>query len=48
MINNYFEYEYKPSHKIFTHEQTGCSIYLGDISAALDIAFLKGEQIFTG
>jgi hypothetical protein len=48
MINNYLEYEYRPSNKIYTHEETGKSIHLGDISAALDLDFINRECISTG
>lgn len=48
MINNYLDYEYKPSHKVYTHPASGNSIFLGDIQAALDTSFIKEQSILTG
>lgn len=48
MINNYLEHEYQPSHKVYTHSASGHSIFLGDIQAALDLSFIKGQRILTG
>ena len=48
MINNYFEHEYRASHIVYTHEDYGHHIHLGDISSALDQEFLQRENILTG
>ena len=37
MLNNFIDYEYQASHKIFTHNISNNSIYLGDVSSALDL-----------
>ncbi len=41
MINNYLEYEYQPSSKVYTHPTTSHSIFIGDIQAALDLNFIQ-------
>jgi hypothetical protein len=48
MLNNFVEYEYQPYHKIFTHPISAFSIFLGDVSAALDLDFIKSEPIHLG
>lgn len=48
MINNYFgDAEYHASDLVYTHP-SGHSLFLGDIQAALDLAFIKSERILTG
>lgn len=48
MINNYLEQDYHPSDVVYTHEQSGRKLHLGDISSALDTDNIKREAITTG
>lgn len=48
MFNNFMDYEYQPYHRIFTHEHSNHGIYLGDVSAALDMHFIKNQPINVG
>jgi len=41
MINNFLEYEYQPSNRVYTHEITNNGIHIGDVSSAMDLDFLK-------
>lgn len=48
MINNFLVHEYHPSDVVYTHEQSGHLLHLGDISAALDTDAIKHHAITTG
>jgi hypothetical protein len=50
MINNFFDDEpaYHPYNKIHTHDVYHYHIFLGDISSALDVNFIKDELIKAG
>lgn len=48
MLNNFMQYEYQPYHKIYTHEKSQFSLFLGDVSSALDMEFIKTEPINLG
>lgn len=49
MINNYVEYEYQPCHLIHPFDQNKLfSLYLGDVSSALDLQFIHQSNIKTG
>lgn len=41
MFNNFMDYEYQPYHKIYVHEISKYAIYLGDVSAAMDMDFIQ-------
>lgn len=41
MFNNFMDYEYEPYHKIYVNENSSFGIYLGDVSAALDLDFIR-------
>lgn len=41
MFNNFMDYEYQPYHKIYVHEGSNYGIYLGDVSAAMDLDFIQ-------
>ena len=41
MFNNFMDYEYQPYHKIYSDPTSFFSISLGDVSAALDMDFIK-------
>jgi len=48
MINNYVEYEYQPCHLIHPFDQDKkFSLYLGDVSSALDLEFIHQSNIKT-
>lgn len=48
MFNNFMDYEYQPYHKIYVHEPSNYGIYLGDVSAAMDMNFIQNEPIKLG
>lgn len=41
MFNNFMQYEYQPYHKIYVNEASSRGIYLGDVSSALDMDFIR-------
>lgn len=41
MFNNFMNYEYQPYHKIHVDKISCFGIYLGDVSAALDMDFIN-------
>ena len=49
MINNYFdEDEYHSSDSVYTHPVYNHSLFIGDMSSALDIDYLHKSNIKTG
>lgn len=49
MINNYVEYEYQPCHLIHPFDKSKkINLYLGDVSSALDLDFIREANIKTG
>ena len=41
MIDNYFEKEYEPFHRVYEHSISRNGIYLGDIASSQDQEFIK-------
>lgn len=48
MIDNFLEGDYHSYDQVYLNSDTNTSLFIGDVQAALDLAFLQANNIKTG